>query len=322
MAETGDRTSRMGVRLVPRRRYRVAAEFAGRARDGLAQGRSAEVEADARSVMAAHADTAPAGEPYLTARQNLVFAIGNLGRHREAAQEATGLLDAIIPVFGSRNTKVISLRINRAGQFSALARYDEAEADSLAAIEDSRHLWPNSEADRFGFMAASTHVSLLDRRGLYTEAEALARSTIREAESSKVHHVILAMLRVGLAQSLNGQERYAEAERMMRDLRPDQPHRVVSVRNQLAPAQLGLGLLAEAEATARAAVSEGTQVLSPVHYLTLTAGTLLGSALAFQGKLDEAARQLRENAAAWAEHFGDEHPSAVAAKTELAKISR
>ena len=134
-------------------------------------------------------------------------------------------------------------------------------------------------------------------------------------------HALLLSLRRCLAVSLNGLGRYTEAAALLRDLQPEGPLGVVSVRTYLAAAQLGLGDLGEAETGAREAVEEGGRLLGPAHNLTLTAGTLLGTALARQGKLDEARRQLRENAAAWAEHFGDAHPKTTAARTELALLN-
>lgn len=322
MAGTGNRISQLSAWLRLGRRYLIANKFMQRAETTLVGGRPANVEADARSIMAAYADAAPAGEPYATARQYLTFAIGHLGRHSEAVREATELLDAIIPSRGDRNQKVISLRINRAGNLCYLAEYDRAEADSQAAIEDSRHLWPHSAEARFSVMAAGCQVSVLNGRGLHAKAEALARETLRYADSTDVHAGILVQQRAKLADSLNGQQRYAEVEQLLQNLRPGQPLRTVAVQRCLAAAQLGLGKLTEAETTARAAVSGGSQFMSPVHFETLAAGMLLGSALARQGKLAEAECQLRQNAADWAEHFGDEHPHTIAAQAELAKINR
>jgi ATP/maltotriose-dependent transcriptional regulator MalT len=121
--------------------------------------------------------------------------------------------------------------------------------------------------------------------------------------------------------SLNGQAQYAEAELQLRDLQPKGAVDIVSVRMCLAVAQLGLGDLSEAEAGAREAKETGMHQLSPRHHLTLTAGTLLGTVLARQGRPDEARRQLQDNAAVWAEYFGDAHPKTIAARTELARLN-
>jgi hypothetical protein len=51
------------------------------------------------------------------------------------------------------------------------------------------------------------------------------------------------------------------------------------------------------------------------------AGTLLGSAIARQGRHDEARDQLQANAEAWLDHFGEDHPRTIAAQEELARVS-
>jgi tetratricopeptide (TPR) repeat protein len=272
--------------------------------------------------MAEYAQVGPAGEPYLSAWQYLAFARANLGHHAEAVEELTKCFEAAAPARGDSNGTLTAIRVSRAGQLAYLALYDQAEADCQAAIDDSRHVWPRATGDRLRFAAVNCQIPVLSKRGLHAEAETLAWSAIREAESSATSRSdILVSLHVGLAESLNGQERYAEAERMLAGLQPRGSDRVLGVQLRLAAARLGLGKHAEAETTAGAAVAEGIRALSPVHYLTLAAGTLLGSALAGQGKLDQAQRQLRTNAAAWAERFGDEHPGTVAARAELARVN-
>jgi tetratricopeptide (TPR) repeat protein len=308
--------------LIPAWRNRAALELRVRAASALALGKPAEVEADARSVMAAYARVGPAGEPYLSAWQYLAGALANLGRHDEAVKELTDCHGAVLPVRGGRNAVVVGLRVNRASQLACLARYDEAETDCRAAIKGSRHVWPDATADRLRFSAAGHLVVVLNGLGLYAEAEALARPSLREAETSVMQADVLVLLRRGLAESINAQQRYAEAEQALRGLQPQEPVAMVGVRIQQAAAQLGLGKLTEAEITASEAVAEGTRGLSPVHCLTLTAGTVLGSAIARQGRREEAERELRTNVAAWAGHFGDEHPRTVTARAELAKINR
>jgi hypothetical protein len=95
----------------------------------------------------------------------------------------------------------------------------------------------------------------------------------------------------------------------------------VRVQSLLGAARLGLGMPGEAEAAAREAVTEAERALGPAHYLTLVAGTLLGSAIARQGRHDEARDQLQANAEAWLDHFGEDHPRTIAAQEELARVS-
>jgi hypothetical protein len=88
----------------------------------------------------------------------------------------------------------------------------------------------------------------------------------------------------------------------------------------LGTVRLGRGRLDEAETDARQAVAISGYGVGPSHYQILRAGTLLGSVLAVQGRVDEAERQLEANVAAWEEHFGAEHPRTVAAREELARL--
>jgi tetratricopeptide (TPR) repeat protein len=311
-------TARAALAGVNRAVCQVATrELTGRTKSALAMGTPAAVEADARSVMAAHADAGQASEPYVSAWLFLTSALGHLGRHAEAAEEATRLIDAVLPLRGNKHAIVIAARIGRAIQFTCLARYDEAEADARVAIQDA-----HAATDTLWFGAVGAHATVLNGRGLHAQAEALARQAIAEAGSSTTAAGVPLALGCTLAVSLNAQQRHAEAERILRDLRPERPSSVVAVRTTLASAQLGLGKLTDAAAGAGAAIAEGTRVLSPVHYMTLIAGTLLGRILARQGMLDAAERQLRENAAAWAEHFGDGHPRTITARAELAQIGR
>jgi tetratricopeptide (TPR) repeat protein len=293
------------------------AEWATRA---LAEGRSAEVEVKARSAMAAHADAGLTAEPYLTAWQCLAVALGQLGHHAAAVDEFTRLIDA-----GSatrpKDPRVITWQAGRGGQLACLGRYDEAEADCRVAIESCRRLGPwDSQAAVVRSAAINNLLVVLNGRGLHAEAEAEARRAIRDTDSSAVPARFLVGLRCSLGASLNAQGRYDEAKHLLQGLQPEDATVKVSVLTNLAAARLGLGDAENAEVGAREAVKQGQQHLGPVHILTLTAGTQLGKALAWQGRLDEALQQLHANAAAWAEHFGEEHPKTIAARSELARI--
>jgi len=295
------------------------AEWANRA---LVEGRPAELEVKARSVMAAHADAGLTAEPYLTAWQCLAVALGQLGHHAAAVDEFTRLIDA-----GSatrpKDPRVTTWQVSRGGQLASLGRYDEAESDCRAAIESCRRLGPwDSQAAVMRFVAVNNLLVALNGRGQYTEAEAEARRAIREADSSAVPARFLVGLRCGLGTSLNGQGRYDEAKHLLQGLQPEDALAKASVLTLLAAARLGLGEAEDAEVDAQEAVKQGQQHLGPVHNLTLTAGTLLGKALARQDRLDEALQQLHANAAAWAEHFGEEHPKTIAARSELARIGQ
>jgi len=287
----------------------------------LAEGRTGEAEADARTLMTSYAGAAPVGEPYLTAWKMLAGTLAQSGQHGEAAQELARLTDALSSAPGIRAAvEAVSSRAARAGQLAFLGRFDEAEEECRAAIERCGELPPGKSANHCRFLAINNLLVTQNGRGLYVEAESAARQAIAENEPPPLCEHGLPWLRRCLAVSLNGQGRYAEAEVLLRDLQPEGAIAVVSVPVYLASAQLGLGDLSEAEDGAREAEAIGKRLLSPVHNLTLTAGTLLGTVLAQQGRLDEARRQLQDNAVAWAEHFGDAHPKTIAARAELARL--
>ncbi|HXO25157.1 MAG TPA: hypothetical protein VN870_11270, partial [Streptosporangiaceae bacterium] len=66
--------------------------------------------------------------------------------------------------------------------------------------------------------------------------------------------------------------------------------------------------------------TEAERINGPAHFTTLRAGTLLGSAIARQGRAEEARVQLQASAEAWLEHFGEGHPRTIAAQEELARV--
>lgn len=291
-----------------------------RVESALKRGLLAEAEADARAVMAAHAEAGPAGEPYRSAWACWALALGRLGHHSAAAREYARLIETTLPLVGE--TRVLGWRISLAGQLAYLGQHDAAEAACLLSIERSRDVRPAILGDGFRLMAVSHLVLTMNGRGQPDQAESLARSAEREAARSvDLPGRILFLLRSGLASSLNAQARYQEAEQMLQDLRPGHPMDVVGTGANLATAWIGLGRPAEAEVVLRELIS-GPLGPSPTHYLALAAATLLGSALAEQGRIDEARDQLQASAAAWNENFGAGHPRTIAAREELARRMR
>lgn len=298
-----------------------AKELRKRAFVAVERGLPAQAMADADAVMAAHAQAGPAGEPYLTARLWRAIALGHLGQHAAAAGELARLIEDSVPPLGENHLTVVTSRMQRAAQLTCLGRYDEAEAECRTAIRQSGKLkvWPHDARDTYRTAATSALVTTLAGRGQYAQAEAVARSAIRNARASLVvtaHN--LTPVRIGLAASLNGLHRYQEAERILRDLPSGHPGWNVTIQTLLAAAELGLGMPGEAEARAREAVTEAERIHGPAHFTTLRAGTVLGSAIARQGRPEEARVQLQANAEAWLEHFGAGHPRTIAAQEELA----
>lgn len=301
-----------------------ARELGKRAAVAVHEGKSAQAMADADAVMASHVHAGPAGEPYLTARLWRAIALGQLGQHAAAAAEFARLTEDAVPLLSDTHATVVMARVHRAGHLVMLARYDEAEAECRAAIRQSGKVWPRDKRERYRLSATCQLVTALNGRGLHAQAESTARSAIRDARGSLyvgAHQLI--PVRVCLTSSLVSQHRYSEARQVLQDLQLGHPHPAwdVNILIQLAAVELGLGMPGEAEARAREAVAEAERLNGPAHFSALRAGTLLGSAIARQGRHDEARQQLQANAEAWLEHFGEHHHRTVAAQTELARLS-
>jgi hypothetical protein len=316
------------MRLTPKQRQNPdspaaqaeARELKDRAFAALNEGRPAQAMADADATMAAHVDAGPAGEPYFTARLWRAIALGHLGQHAAAAGEFGRLIEEVIPFFGDKHARVVMCRIHRAMQLGCLARYEEAEAESRTALKQSGKIWPHTDRDKYRLIAVTSLASVLNGRGLHAQAESAARSAIRDARGAGLHAHRLVPLRIVLAGSLNGQRRHQEARQVLQDLPPGHPAWNLNIQLQLAIAELGLGMPGEAEARARETVAEAERLHGPAHHATLAAGTLLGSAIARQGRHDEARHQLQANAEAWLEHFGEGHPKTAAAHQKLLEV--
>lgn len=295
-----------------------ARELAYRAGQGLNGGFAADVADKTRAVMAAHADEGAASDLYLTAWLYLGFALAQLGKHAAAAREFAGLVDAAGAAPG-REALALRGRLSRAAQLAMLGRFDQADAECDLADEHYGQLPSAAVAVVMRLSAANTRAFVLSGRGRHGEAESAARSALRETPADLAPQLVT-ILTVNLARALGGQQRYEEAEMALGELRPDDAREIILVTCGRAAARLGLGKLREAEAGARDAVAAGQRILSPVHYTTLHAGTLLGAALARQGKREQAESVLRSNIAAWTEHFGASHPKTIAAREELAQL--
>lgn len=286
----------------------------------LRQGHPSEAEAAASAVMAARLDGTPMGEPHMTAWELQAASLDHLGQHARAAEEFAALADSAASMYGNTDFRVMRYQLSYAAELVYLGQYEKAEDILRTAIRQSARMrYQNRSVIRF--TATTGLVSLLNIRSEYAEAESLARSAVHQIPRvAKWRPRFVVVFHVGIANSLNGRERYGEAEAAVRALKPVHVPDIVAVLYALGTAQLGLGRPADAEEVARNAVLTGEGGLSATHYLTLQSGTLLGMTLARQGKIDEAVRQLQCNADAWLENFGPHHPKTLAARQALTQL--
>jgi tetratricopeptide (TPR) repeat protein len=291
-----------------------------RVQDGM--GSLVGVEVEATAAMEAFADTGPLGEPYLTAWLLRVSARAASGRHAEAVQEYGEMVETALPVFGPENPRLLWWRLGRATHLRYLNRLDEAEAECRTILGRSRRLWPMPKRYALRLAAMAQTADVMNARGMHAKGEKQIRSALREVLPGDVSHRVLNSLHLVLAGSLNGQHKHRNAEQALKRVRPADQFSRLSLHLGLGAARLGLGRPDEAEADARQAVAISGFGVGPSHYQIVRAGTFLGSVLAAQGRVDEAKRQLEVSVAAWEELFGADHPRAVAAREEFARISR
>jgi hypothetical protein len=287
--------------------------------DALSRGSLAEAEAVARAVMDAYPDAGPGDRRYLSVRTSWADTLNVLGQHVAAAREYTTMLDTAGPVIGYDDGLAVVWRITRATQFNYLGRYEDAEEDSRAAMEMAVRMRPARYRDRYPFVAVCNLVVARTWRGMPAEAELVARTAIAEAAGvTDVSEGTVTALHRVLAVSLNALGRYPEAIEVLQGRRHPEPASLTGLCVVMGTAQLGAGRVADAEVSAREAVSSAERFLAPAHFHALQAGTLLGAVLARRGRVDEARHMLQANAAAWAGHFGDVHPRTIDARRELA----
>lgn len=241
-------------------------------------GRYAEAEAEARSVAAARSGSRD--DTYGPLALGIAaLAAGAQGRHADAV----GMYDALVPVFrrifGAEHPQTLRLRSDRAQALSVLGRYAECEAECAAvAVAAGSGTGPDMAFVMTG--ARNGQIYALTELGRYAEAEALARQAIathREPDRFRL------VLRLGLARSLSGQGRHAEAlaeaqrADVLRGSLPQEHCRAETGAVELAAATalLGLGRGAEAQPRATAAYEACLAVFGPDHHRTRRARTLV-----------------------------------------------
>ncbi|MFE9452191.1 tetratricopeptide repeat protein [Streptomyces sp. NPDC006739] len=241
-------------------------------------GRYAEAEAEARAV--AEARSVLHNDMYAPLALSLAAsATGAQGRHAEAL----AAYDAVLPVFGrtfgAEHLQTLKLRSDRAQTLTALDRHAECEAECAAvAAVAARGAAP--EMPLMEAAARNGQIYALNAQGRHPEAEALALKAL--ADHSTVDRLTL-VLRLGLARSLVGQGRHAEAlaeaeraDEVRRGLSEEQGRpETGAVELAFANALLGLDRPAEARPAAVAAHDACLAAFGPHHRRTVEARTLL-----------------------------------------------
>ncbi|WP_035838875.1 tetratricopeptide repeat protein [Kitasatospora azatica] len=276
----------------------------------FASGRPARAEELTRVVLAVY----PVMDGLrLRAWTLLASALSCLGRHREAADEYTALLNAASPVYGEDDRQLLWVRTDRLHQLAFLAEHDLVEQESRALLAGL------ADDDPLRAAISGAHAFVLNSAGHHAPAETIVRAALAHHDGAD--------LCLGLARSLNGQGRHEEALRILTDARTrcrqsgDTEH--VSLLHTLtARALLGLERLDDAETQARQAVEAARTHHGPTHHRSLEAATTLASVLAARGRHTDAREHLTHCAAAWRRQFGPHHPRTIATDAELAAVPK
>lgn len=242
-------------------------------------GRYAEAEAEARSVAAARSRSRD--DTYAPLALGIAaLAAGAQGRHADAVTTYDALLPDLGRIFGAEHPQTLKLRSDRAQALSSLGRHGECEAE-CAAVARVAAGGAGPDMPLIATAARNGQIYALTALGRHPEAEALARQALA---AHRVPDRFTLVLRLGLARSLNGQERHedalAEAERadeLRRSLPPEQCRAETgAVELAAATALLGLGRGTEARPVAAAAHDACLATFGPDHRRTTEARALLG----------------------------------------------
>ncbi|MFE5563035.1 tetratricopeptide repeat protein [Streptomyces sp. NPDC056544] len=241
-------------------------------------GRYAEAEAEARSVAAAR--TRSRSDTYAPLALGIAaLAAGAQGRHADAVSTYDALLPVAGRIFGAEHPQTLKLRSDRAQALSSLARYAECEAE-CAAVARIAARGTGPDMPLIATAARNGQIYALTALGRHPEAEALAREALAARRAPDRFTLVL---RLGLARSLNGQDRHeealAEAERAdeLRCRLPQEQRRPETGAVELATATALLGLErgTEARPLATAAHDACLAAFGPDHRRTAEAQALL-----------------------------------------------
>ncbi|MCH0555307.1 hypothetical protein [Streptomyces sp. MUM 16J] len=201
------------------------------------------------------------------------------GRYTEALAAYDSLLPVFGTTFGAEHWQTLKLRSDRAQTLTALDRHAECAAE-CEAVARAAARGTDPQMPLIAAAARNGQIYALNTQGRQLEAEQLAREALADPPA---RDRLTLVLRLGLARSLNGQERYEEA--LAEAERAEELHRGMSeeqrgpetgaVELSLATALLGLGRGAEARSRASAAHDACLAAFGQDHYRTVEARALL-----------------------------------------------
>ncbi|WP_194294333.1 tetratricopeptide repeat protein [Streptomyces sp. RB17] len=290
------------------------------------QGRLQEAESEARSAI--EVQPVPGRFEGRDGRDVLALVLGDLGRHREAADLLSATAAARARITSSDHRLVLKGRSDRLQHLAYLGLHEEvvAEAGALKTAARGaegihRLLLPLAVTNGLAFS--------LSLHGHYEQAEHLLVPVLDEARRRRLGRVLM-VLHLGAARALAGQGQAQEAlaaVKKAQDIYDQAPgaealaHDLSAIFLARAAALLALGRPADAEHEARHCLSQCERHLGRAHHRALEAATVLGAALADLHRNEEAAELLHATHDAWRTHFGHDHHGTIRAGQALATLT-
>ncbi|MFC8723100.1 hypothetical protein [Kitasatospora sp. NPDC057198] len=277
------------------------------------QGRYQEAVQEIRTALALPGR----GEPRIVLRQSCALLLGELGQHREAADQFA----ALSADFGrgdlTQRTFATAMESNLLTQLIYLGEH--AEVDRRVAVIRKRAATASEpQATLIRVSAANSQAMSLSLRGRPAEAEELLRQGLA---AGPLQERFVQILHVNLVRALLGQGRVEEAGRAL-DAALAAAGKLPAPsdydRSSLGLATANLRLAEGDPAGAEEAAREGLALCQPGRKPThraLELRTALGTAEARQGRGTDT---LTAALADWEEHFGPEHHGTAAARAALA----
>ncbi|TQF06959.1 tetratricopeptide repeat protein [Kitasatospora acidiphila] len=257
-------------------------------------------------------------------RDVLALVLGDLGRHREAADLLAATAAARARTTSSDHPLVLKGRSDRLQHLAYLGLHEEVVAES-SAVKTAARGTEGIHRILLPLAVSNGQAFSLSLHGHYEQAENLLRPVLDEARRQRLGRFLM-VLHLGAARALTGQGRAQEALTAVenaQDIFDQAPgtggllHDLSAIHLARAAAQFALGRPADAEHEARHCLSQCERHLGPAHHRALEAATTLGSALAVLHRNDEAAELLHATHDAWRTHFGHDHHGTIRARQAL-----
>ncbi|WP_030460528.1 tetratricopeptide repeat protein [Kitasatospora sp. NRRL B-11411] len=277
------------------------------------EGRYQEAVQEIRTALALRGKS----ELRLSVRQSCALLLGELGQHREAAEQFAALVADTGRGTPQMRTFAAAMESNLLTQLIYLGEH--AEADRLVAgIRERAATGWEPEATLTRVSAANSRALSLCLRGRHAEAEELLRQGLAAGPSREQ---FVQILNVNLVRALLGQGRVEEAGQALDTalaaagkLPAPSDHDRSSLGLATANLRLAQGDAAGAGAAAREGLALCPPSRKPTHR-ALELRTALGTAETRQGRGTDT---LTAALADWEEHFGPAHHGAAAARDALA----